>query len=76
VVFLSYFALGVWQVRRLARNVKQANNVLPSDQSNTSELDPAKSFPMIEGAVSVTENTTRTLEAVPRSATSRDQTLS
>jgi hypothetical protein len=63
--FLSYFVLSVWQVRRLARNAEQANSVIPIDQPNTAELDPAKDFPVIEGVISVTENTTRTLEAVP-----------
>ena len=72
-VFLTYFALGVWQVRRLAGNVKQANNALSSDQPNTTELEPARNLPMIEG-VSVTENTTRTLEAIPRQTTSREPT--
>jgi hypothetical protein len=66
LAFLSYFLLGVWQVRRLARSVKAANNVMAIDQANTSELSPAKNLPMIEAAPSVTENTTRTLEAVPR----------
>jgi hypothetical protein len=75
LAFMGYFALGVWQVRRLARNVKHANNnMLEIDQPNTSELSPAKNFSMIEGVLSVTENTTRTLEAVPAPTTPREPT--
>jgi len=64
VAVLSYFGLGVWQVRRLARRGEEVSvAALESEPSETQQINPAQPFPAMETA-SVTENTTRTLEPV------------
>jgi len=64
IAFLSYFALGVWQVRRLARRGEEVSGAAAFEQepSETRELNPAQTWE----TASVTENTTRTLEPVSR----------
>jgi hypothetical protein len=65
VAVLSYFGLGVWQVRRLARRGEEVTSpslVLEQEPSETRELNPAQPWE----TASVTENTTRTLEPVSR----------
>ena|SRR5437773_996919 len=65
VSFLSYFGLGVWQLRRLSRSLKEDSiNVLPP--AGTNELNPANARSSLEPALSVTEHTTRTLDPIPR----------
>lgn len=63
--FLSYFSLGVWQIRRMSRMKEgESGNTLPP--SNTNELPQLEARPSLEPVTSVTEHTTRTLEPVPR----------
>ena len=64
VAYLSYFSLGVWQLRRLSRTLKQGNagNVLPPTETN--ELPQLEARAPLETFASVTEHTTRTLEPV------------
>lgn len=68
--FLMYFGLGVWQVRRLARNVKAASTAATAAggqfvQLETHELSPFNTPATLpEPAPSVVEHTTRTLEPV------------
>ena len=64
VGFLSYFGLGVWQVRRLSQSLKTgepANTLTP----DTSELPQLEGRTPVETLTSVTEHTTRTL--IPKS---------
>ena len=67
IAFLSYFGLGVWQVRRLARRGEEVSsaNTFEQEPSETRELNPAQPLQTWDTA-SVTENTTRTLEPVSR----------
>lgn len=65
LAFLTYFGLGVWQVRRLAKSSKEANGVgqlAQPERPETKELHPANARASLEPAPSVTENTTRGLE--------------
>jgi len=66
VAFIAYFGLGVWQVRRLNRSSKEANGSVQLEEQDTNELGPAKGWPKLEAGSSVTEQTTRGLERVPR----------
>lgn len=63
---IAYFGLGVWQVRRLNQGTQNASASLQVDEGNTSELDPAKEWPALESGTSITDQTTRGLERVPR----------
>ena len=71
IALLSYFGLGVWQIRRLARNLREAGGANEIDQTNLHELEPDRSFSALEALPSVTENTTKTLE-VGRTKTTRE----
>jgi len=65
--FVTYFGLGVWQVRRLAKISKAANGVVQPGQLDTNELHPASARTLLESsAPSVTEHTTRTLEPISK----------
>ncbi len=64
--FIAYFGLGVWQVRRLNRSSKEASGSVQLEEQDTNELGPAKGWPKLEAGLSVTEQTTRGLERVPR----------
>ena len=64
--FIAYFGLGVWQVRRLNRSSKEASGSVQLEEQDTNELHPAKAWPTLETGSSVTEQTTRGLERVPR----------
>ena len=64
--FMAYFALGVWQVRRLAGSLKQTPDAEVLIQADTNELGPAKARISLGAALSVTEHTTRTLEPIPK----------
>src|SRR6266550_159662 len=66
VAFMAYFALGVWQVRRLAGSLKQTSEPDVLTTPDTNELGPAKIRPSLGTALSVTEHTTRTLEPIPK----------
>jgi hypothetical protein len=57
--FITYFSLGVWQVRRLAKSSTDAEPLrLP--RADTAELPP-RTITSLEPVPSVTENTTRAL---------------
>jgi hypothetical protein len=66
VALLAYFGLGVWQVRRLNRSSKEAKGNALVEGGETNELGPAMEWPTLEAGASVTEQTTRGLEPVPR----------
>jgi hypothetical protein len=63
---IAYFGLGVWQVRRLKQSCQEAGASLQLEEGNTSELDQAKEWPTLESVSSITDQTTRGLERVPR----------
>ena len=69
--FIAYFALGVWQVRRLAKTSKRAESLIDVAPAETSELDPVKALASHEPLPSVTEHTTRTLEPIPKEQATR-----
>ncbi|HET6647756.1 MAG TPA: hypothetical protein VFH01_10560 [Pyrinomonadaceae bacterium] len=62
---IAYFGLGVWQLRRL-KGSQETSASLPLEEGNTSELEPAKEWPTLESGSSITDQTTRGLERVPR----------
>ena len=64
--FMAYFGLGVWQVRRLNRSSKEAKASAQLEGQDTNELGPANAWPTLEAGSSVTEQTTRGLDRVPR----------
>ena len=66
VAFMAYFALGVWQVRRLARTLKQTPDTDVLTQPDANELGPASASTSLGEILSVTEHTTRTLEPIPK----------
>ena len=63
---IAYFSLGIWQVRRLNRSSKEARSSVQLEEQDTNELAPAKAWPTLEAGSSITEQTTRGLERVPR----------
>lgn len=63
--YLTYFGMGVWQVRRLARDSKEAKGIAEVEQAESHELSPAAARASLEAAPSVTENTTHRLEPLP-----------
>lgn len=65
VAYLSYFSLGVWQLRRLSRTLKgEVGTVFPPHETN--ELPQLEARTPLESLTSVTEHTTRTLEPVSK----------
>lgn len=62
---IAYFGLGVWQLRRLKGSQETSTSLL-LEEGNTSELEPAKEWPTLESGSSITDQTTRGLERVPR----------
>jgi cytochrome oxidase assembly protein ShyY1 len=64
--FMAYFGLGVWQVRRLNRSSKETTGSFQLEGQDTNELGPAQTWPTIEAGSSVTDQTTRGLDRVPR----------
>ncbi|MCM3900915.1 MAG: zinc ribbon domain-containing protein [Pyrinomonadaceae bacterium] len=63
---MAYFGLGVWQVRRLNRSSKEDTGSVQLEEQNTNELGPAAAWPTLEAGSSITEQTTRGLDGVPR----------
>ncbi|HXD32811.1 MAG TPA: hypothetical protein VN643_16935 [Pyrinomonadaceae bacterium] len=63
--FLSYFSLGIWQIRRMSR-IKQSESGNMLSSSNTNELPQLEARPPLATVASVTEHTTRTLEPVTK----------
>jgi hypothetical protein len=71
LAFITYFGLGVWQVRRLARSSTESETNR-MERSDARELYPQRPIAGFEPA-SVTENTTRTLtEAVGNRASEHE----
>jgi hypothetical protein len=66
VALIANFSLGVWQIRRLNRSSKELTGKVQSESQNTNELGPPTPWPTIEAGSSVTEQTTRGLDRVPR----------
>lgn len=66
IAFLSYFALGLWQIRRLFRTLKAEDAVNTLPPADTNELLLVNASPSLEFMASVTEHTTRTLEGFPK----------
>jgi hypothetical protein len=66
IAYLSYFSLGVWQLRRLSRTLKHGavGTILPPHETN--ELPQLESRLPVESFTSVTEHTTRTLEPLSK----------
>lgn len=69
--FTSYFGLGIWQIRRLARSSIESKVTIDVGAPQTSELNPADVRGSLEPATSVTEHTTRTLEPVAKEPITR-----
>ena len=60
--FTINFGLSLWQIRRLDRFSKEARGAAQIEPVVGNELNPTKARTALEGAPSVTENTTRELE--------------
>jgi len=66
MVFLIVFGLSLWETLRLAGNMKKADgSALPAPRDTNKILTAEGSTPR-ELAESVTENTTRSLEPIPK----------
>jgi hypothetical protein len=63
--FITYFGIGVWQVRRLAKSSTESNEVR-LERRETQELYPDRSVAELASFSSVTEHTTRTLSPVEK----------
>jgi hypothetical protein len=63
IAFGINFALSISQIRRFRRSLKELQGHRPSVPFDTNELSPENERLSLEAAPSVTENTTRTLEA-------------
>lgn len=74
MAFITYFGLGLWQVRRLARSSKEAKSI-EVEQVQTNELGSAKARVTLEALPSVTENTTHRLEPLPKDRVARPDML-
>jgi zinc-ribbon domain len=74
VALLSYFGLGVWQIRRLAHNLREESGGKEFGPADIHQLEPDRSFNELESLPSVTENTTQTLEA-GRTKTTREPVI-
>lgn len=64
--FLSYFGLGVWQIRRLSRSLRHTAYTDTLPPADTNELNPANARASLAPVLSVTEHTTRTLEPISK----------
>jgi hypothetical protein len=63
---MAYFGLGVWQVRRLNRRSKEDTGSIELEEQNTNALGPVAAWTTLEAGSSVTDQTTRGLDRVPR----------
>jgi len=61
--FLIVFGLHLWQIILMSRGDKKARNTVRTGPLDTNELGPEKPRISLEPSPSVTENTTRSLEA-------------
>ncbi|MGH9751452.1 MAG: zinc-ribbon domain-containing protein [Blastocatellia bacterium] len=64
--FLINFGLNLREALRLARSLKQSDGEAMASSRDTNELPPAEGDTPSEFAHSVTENTTRSLEPIPK----------
>jgi hypothetical protein len=64
--FLIVFGLSLWQTLRLARIMKKADGEALPAARDTDKILPAESSTPSELAPSVAENTTRSLEPIPK----------
>lgn len=64
--FLTVFGLSLWQTLRLARIMKKADGETLPAARDTDKILPAESSTPSELAPSVIENTTRSLEHIPK----------
>jgi len=64
--FLVNFWLNLREVLRLARSSKEPKDTIRLDKLSTSELGPMNVDNFLQAGPSVTENTTRELEAIPK----------
>lgn len=64
--FLIVFGLSLWQTLRLARIMKKADGEPLPSARDTDKILPAESSTPSELAPSATENTTRSLEPIPK----------
>jgi zinc ribbon protein len=64
--FAINFGLSLWQIRRLNSFSKEARGAAQIIPPGANELNPTKARTPLEFAPSVTENTTRELEPMPK----------
>ncbi|HEV2665521.1 MAG TPA: hypothetical protein VG324_11450 [Blastocatellia bacterium] len=64
--FTINFGLSLWQIRRLAGFSKEARGAAQIEPPGANELNPTKARTAFEVAPSITENTTRELEPMPK----------
>jgi len=64
--FTINFGLSLWQIRRLDRFSKEAGGADQIGPPGAHELNPIKARTAFEAAPSVTENTTRELDPMPK----------
>jgi hypothetical protein len=63
--FLINLALNLWQIYLMTRKPEQAKVHQQLEVPDTNELVSASAQPVLEPALSVTENTTHRLERIP-----------
>ncbi len=66
VGFITYFGLGLWQVRRLARSMSDAKELPQPQPVETKELTPAEDRTAFQNVPSIVEHTTRSLQPAPK----------
>jgi len=67
--FMINLGLSLWQIRRLAGQIKEARNagqIEPKPDLDTNELGPGADRAALDPVLSVTENTTRELGTSPK----------
>ena len=64
--FLVNFWLNLREVVRITRRPKEPGSAVIGAPLNTRELDPANATSLLNASPSVTENTTRELESIPK----------
>ena len=64
--FLTVFGVCLWELIRIARGSKRADENADEEQFDTNKLAEAKPQRSLEEPMSVIEDTTRTLETMPK----------
>jgi hypothetical protein len=67
--FLVNFWLNLREVFRITRSSKEPKGTVRLEQLSTSELSPMNAQAVLDGLPSITENTTRELESLPKKHT-------